>query len=207
MNTTRTSTQPLLFQTADLQARELTEAELPELQAFYDANPFYFQTINGHPAGPDDARIDFEERPPAHMSFSRQWFIGLRLHEQPDAPLGGVAIVVSDLVARQVWHLSLFLIATPLHGQGIAAPAYQALESWVSGQGARWLRLGVVQGNARAEAFWARQGYAELRTREGVDTGGRINTLSVRLKPLQAGAGLDDYLRLAPRDQPGSNLP
>jgi hypothetical protein len=118
-----------------------------------------------------------------------------------------VAIVVSDLVARQVWHLSLFLIATPLHGQGIAAPAYQALESWVSGQGARWLRLGVVQGNARAEAFWARQGYAELRTREGVDTGGRINTLSVRLKPLQAGAGLDDYLRLAPRDQPGSNLP
>lgn len=69
------------------------------------------------------------------------------------------------------------------------------------------MRLGVVRGNARAEAFWTRQGYTELRTREGVDTGGRFNTLSVRLKPLRADPGLEVFLRLVPRDDPGSTLP
>ncbi len=201
------SARHLLFQTEQLQARELSEADLPSLQAFFDANPAYFMTINGRPAGPDDARLEWEEKPPAHLSFTRRWFMGLYARDQAGEPLVGVADVLSDLCVPQTWHLALFIIATAMHGRGVARPAYQALEDWARAQGARWMRLGVVQGNARAEAFWARQGYAELRTREGVDTGGRINTLSVRLKPLQADAGLDDYLRLAPRDQPGSLLP
>lgn len=207
MNTTSPSSQPWLFQTADLQARELAEAELPALQAFYDANPAYFMAVNGRPAGPDDARLEWEEQPPAHLSFTGRWFMGLYAHRQPGAPLAGVAVVLSDLCVPQAWHLGLFIIATALHGRGVAGPAYQALEDWARAQGARWMRLGVVQGNSRAEAFWTRQGFIELRTREGVDTGGRINTLSVRLKPLRADAALDDYLRQAPRDQPGSTLP
>lgn len=207
MNTTTTCSQPWLFQTADLQARELAEAELPALQAFYDANPAYFMAVNGRPAGPDDARLEWEEQPPAHLSFTRRWFMGLYAHRQSGAPLAGVVVVLSDLCVPQAWHLGLFIIATELHGRDVAGPAYQALEDWARAQGARWMRLGVVQGNSRAEAFWTRQGFIELRTREGVDTGGRINTLSVRLKPLRADAALDDYLRQAPRDQPGSTLP
>lgn len=196
-----------LFQTPALRAHELAETELPALQAFYDANPAYFMAVNGRPAGPDDARLEWEEQPPAHLSFTRRWFMGLRAREQAGEPLVGVAVVVSDLCAPQAWHLGLFIIATALHGRGVAGPAYQALEDWARAQGARWMRLGVVRGNARAEAFWTRQGFIELRTREGVDTGGRMNTLSVRLKPLQADVGLDDYLRLVPRDQPGSTQP
>lgn len=196
-----------LFQTPVLRAHELAETELPALQAFYDANPAYFMAVNGRPAGPDDARLEWEEQPPAHLGFTRRWFMGLRAREQAGEPLVGVAVVVSDLCAPQAWHLGLFIIATALHGRGVAGPAYQALEDWARAQGARWMRLGVVRGNARAEAFWTRQGFIELRTREGVDTGGRMNTLSVRLKPLQADVGLDDYLRLVPRDQPGSTQP
>ncbi len=72
--------------------------------------------------------------------------------------------------------------------------------------GARWLRLGVVEGNASAERFWARQGFQQVRTRAGVDTGGRVNTLRVLVKPLAA-EPLAAYLALLPRDQPGSGLP
>ena len=38
-------------------------------------------------------------------------------------------------------------IARRLHGQGLAGPLYHALESWMRGSGARWLRLGVVEGH------------------------------------------------------------
>ena len=198
-----------LFATAALEARELGEPDLPALQALFDANPEYFLAVNGRKPDADLARIEFEERPPPPMSYTRQWALGLYERHAPGAPLVGVAIVVADLCAPQVWHVALFLVATRLHGQGVAGPAYQALEEWMRGQGARWLRLGVVVGNGRAEAFWTRQGFGELRRREGVDTGGRINAISVRLKPLrEAGPGeIAAYLERVPRDRPGSSLP
>ena len=56
-------------------------------------------------------------------------------------------------------------------------------------------------------------GYAEVRVRENIDTGGRLNTLRVMVKPLPAAGNehlahyLARYLALVPRDQPGSALP
>jgi GNAT superfamily N-acetyltransferase len=205
---------PLLFAGGGLIARELRRNEIPLLQAFYDANPEYFLTINGVPPPPDLAAIEFDEVPPPHLSFERQWRLGLfeplpaerAMGHDSDGRLAGIVMVTSDLGLRGVWHLGLFVIATRLHGTGAAAGACGALEGWVRECGARYLRLGVVQGNARAERFWARQGYRELRQRAGVDTGGRINTVRVMLKPL-ADEGIEAYLRAAPRDQPGSPLP
>jgi GNAT superfamily N-acetyltransferase len=195
---------PPLFQSAALVARELRADEVPQLQALFDANPEYFVAVNGRHAKPDEAQVEFDELPPPHLGFSRRWFLGLfdRGHA-----LVGVAIVVSDLGAPGVWHLALFLLATALHGQGLAGPTFQALEAWVRGQGARWLRLGVVEGNARAQRFWARQGFQAVRTREGTDTGGRINTVHVLVKPMTADADPAAYLALMPRDRPGSTLP
>jgi GNAT superfamily N-acetyltransferase len=197
-----------LFESVALLACELAESDLPALQALFDANPEYFLAVNGRKPGADLARVEFEERPPPHLSHTRQWTLGLYEKDVPGTPLAGVAIVVADLCTPAVWHVALFLVATRLHGQGVAGPAFQALQAWMREQGARWLRLGVVVGNARAEAFWNRQGFAELRRREGVDTGGRINDISVRLKPLRETPGeIDAYLEQVPRDRPGSVLP
>jgi GNAT superfamily N-acetyltransferase len=193
-----------LFEAAGLHARELRADEVPQLQALFDANPGYFVSVNGRPAKPDEARAEFDEMPPPHLGFSRRWCLGLfdRGHT-----LVGVAIVVADLGAPGVWHLALYLLATAMHGRGVAGPTYAALEAWVRGQGARWLRLGVVEGNTRAQRFWARQGFQAVRQREGIDTGGRINTVHVLVKPVTAGADLAAYLALMPRDRPGSTLP
>lgn len=196
-----------IFCTESFNVRELTEQEVPALQALFDANPEYFMAINGQPADPEDAWLEWAERPPAHMSYSRQWLLGVYSKHEPGARLLGVIVLSSDLCAEGVCHVGLFLLATALHGQGVAAPLYQALEDWARRGGARWMRLGVVRGNRRAEAFWARQGFAEMRTREGVDTGGgKLNTISVQLKALGE-AGVDAYLALVPRDRPGSTLP
>jgi hypothetical protein len=78
-----------------------------------------------------------------------------------------------------------------------------ALEAWMAGEGAQWSRLGVVVGNARAERFWQREGYRDVRRREGVQIGDRVNDLRVMAKPL-AGGTLAQYLELVARDRPGS---
>lgn len=181
----------------------MTEADAPWLQAFMDANPLYFVTINGRPAGPDDALSELTERPPAEMPYREvHW---LAFVDEAGA-LQGVANVVSDLLAPGVWHTGLFIVATALHGSAAARTLYEALEAWMQRSGAQWLRLGVVLGNARAEAFWLRMGYSEVRQRLNVDTGGRLNTIRVMAKPLATDARFENYLAMVPRDRPDSAL-
>ena len=78
---------------------------------------------------------------------------------------------------------------------------HDGLVQWAIANGMRWIRLGVVSGNARAERFWTKRGYVDLRMRTGIKMGTRVNDVRVMVKPLTS-ATLDDYLALVPRDRP-----
>jgi RimJ/RimL family protein N-acetyltransferase len=192
-----------VFETSSHFARELTSPELPELQALLDANPEYFITVSGAPPSPSEARDEFEEEPPAHITHGRRWFLGFF---NENGQLQGVTIVVRDLAATGVWHIALYLWASQLHGSGAPLAMHAALEAWATQSGAEWLRLGVVVGNRRAERFWEKLGYAEVRRREGVIAGDRSNIVKVMVKPLLA-QPLATYTTLVPRDRPDSTLP
>jgi GNAT superfamily N-acetyltransferase len=112
-----------------------------------------------------------------------------------------MANVVSDFLAKGVWHIGLYIVATRLHGSGLAQLLYEHLERWSHELGARWMRLGVVEGNRRAERFWERNAFAEVRKRHGVEMGARTNTVRVMAKPLDS-ANLSEYLALVARDRP-----
>ena len=94
--------------------------------------------------------------------------------------------VVSDLLAPGVWHIGLFIVETRAHGNGMARSLMRELEQWAVGRGANWLRLGVVEGNSRAERFWEKCGFVEVRRREGLPMGTKVNTVRVMVKPLAA---------------------
>jgi len=189
-----------LFGDAEFQARPLLDNDLPMLQAFFVANPDYFIAVNGVPPRSDEARQEFDERVPAGMAYERQYRLGLF---DAQGGLIGVAWLVSILFAAGVWHIGLFIVATALHGSGRAQAMHQALHDWIACQGARWIRLGAVVGNRRAERFWEKLGYLEVRRRTGIQTGLRISTVRVFVKGV-GGAGLDEYLQRVERDRPGS---
>jgi len=192
----------VVFNAGDLRGVVLGEADIPALQQFFEANPLYFETVNGQSPRSDEARQEFDDLPPAGMPFSGRWLIGL---VDAAGRLQGMASVLSDFLADGVWHVGLFIVDTRLHGRGMAAAAYHAMEAWMQAGGARWLRLGAVIGNRRAEHFWPKVGYRQVRLREGVQTGLRISTLRVFVKPL-GDAGIDDYLQRVARDRPDSAL-
>jgi len=76
----------------------------------------------------------------------------------------------------------LFIVATARHGTGDAQVLNEGLEDWARANGAKWLRLGVVQGNVRAERYWESLGYIQTRTREGMQMGKLTNTVRVMVK-------------------------
>ena len=181
--------------------RELGAVDVDAAQRFFETNPEYFLTVNGEAPRADEAKHEFTDLPPAGMPYRAMWLLGF--HDERDGELIGVATIVGDFLQPHVWHVGLFVVATALHGSGAAHALYRRLERWMVEQGARWLRLGVVQGSVRAERFWARCGYVQVRERGPVAMGRKTNLLGVMAKPL-AGGTIDEYLALVERDRPSA---
>ena len=179
-------------------ATEADRSAAAELQAFYEANPGYYEITHGHAPAPDAALQGFNFRPPADMPYTAltTWLV----RERDSGRLVGEVSVATDLLAPGVTHLGFFMVATSLQGTGFAAEVNAAYEAWAIEQGARWLRLGVVEAHRRAHRFWLRQGYTEVCQRRGYVLGDLSHTLLVMAKPLAANS-LDDYLAAVPRDR------
>lgn len=182
----------------NLRTIEITSSEEPLLQRFFETNPQYFLAVNGEPAGPNEAHEEIHGELPTGWRFTKKWMVG---YVDAQNNLSAMANIISDLLAPHVWHIGLFVVATSRHGTGDAQTIYHGLESWAKASGAQWLRLGVVEGNARAEHFWESLGYMQTRTREGVVMGKLTNSIRVMVKPL-AGGSIEQYLALIERDRP-----
>ena len=188
------------FARAPFRAHPLVASDVPSLQVFFEENPDYFLAVNGEPPRPREAQEEFDDLPPADISFNEKWLIGFA---DSTGKLVGFAGVLSDILAARVWHIGIFIVGSSLHGTGAAAALYDTLERWMAANGAVWIRLGVVEGNVKAERFWRKTGYREVRKRLGVAMGSRTNDVRVLVKPLE-NRSIAEYLALVQRDNPDS---
>jgi len=187
----------------ELRVSELDAGSESLLQRFFEENPLYFECVNGEPPQPTEAHEAIHGALPAGWPYTKKWVIG---YADAHGSLAAMANVVSDLLAPSVWHIGIFIVATSRHGSGDAHLLYRSLESWARSHGAQWLRLGVIQGNVRAERFWERQRFIQTRVRSAVSMGKLTHTLRVMFKPL-AGGSMAQYLALVERDRPESEAP
>ena len=186
------------FTTGEFVVQQAERADIPEIQAFTEENPEYWLLTHGHPPNSDDAAKSFDWRPPADMSYSEHFSFLVR-HSSTREILAQID-VATDLLAAGVYHLGFFVTATRTHGSGFAHRLHEAYERWAIDRGARWSRLGVVQANGRAEAFWRRHAYAEVKRDDGYLLGDRSHVLLTMVKPLR-GETLRGYLEVVPRDR------
>lgn len=187
-----------LFSGEGFRAVEMFAFDAPRLQAFFEANAAYFLALSGAPAGPREAEECLASRPPDGWRHQRKWML---FFVDADGAVIGMADLLAGLFAPAVWHLGLFVAATPLHGGGMPHAMYAGLEAWVRSRGARWVRLGVVERNVRAARFWQRVGFTEVRVRPDYEVGGGRHRLHVLAKPLGA-PDWEWYRRNVPRDDP-----
>lgn len=176
----------------------IDEVQAPRLQAFFEANPEYFRTVYGRIAKPTEAHEQLHDLPPPEMPYADRWVLAFDDERGRMVAMGGV---LADFLAEGVWHIGLFIVASDLHGTGIGRAVHDALASWMRARGARWIRLGVVVGNVKAERFWERMGYREVRRRLRVAFDDGPRDLRVMVKPLD-GASLEGYLERVARDRP-----
>jgi GNAT superfamily N-acetyltransferase len=186
-----------VFETAGHRAEVARRDDIAALQAFLQANPAYTRLVEGREVAPDAAATEFDDEPPAAFAFDWRWLLLVR--ERASGELVGVIDLVKDLLAPGIWHVGLFFVAERPHGSGVAAELHAALQHWMHGQGARWLRLNVADRNLRGARFRRRQGYAFVCPREWTAPSGRVNTVWTLVKPL-AGESLAGYFAAQTRD-------
>jgi GNAT superfamily N-acetyltransferase len=126
MGTTMTAT---LFGSEWFRAVELDAEDIAGLQRFFDENPEYFVIVTGKGPQASEAADEFGPLPEA-FSYTKKWVIGF---VDESGSMIGMAAVVSDLIAQHVWHIGLFIVATRLHGTGVARRLFEHLERWAQG--------------------------------------------------------------------------
>lgn len=173
--------------------------DAPALQDFLDANPLYSQIVNGRPFRSGEALEEITDVPP----FAHRQAHAVALLDRTSGAWLGFVSLVDGLIDPGVCHIGLFLVGSAWHGTGLATEVYTALEQRARTSGARWMRLGVVVGNVRAERFWRRMGFEEVRQRHGQPYEGPSTSVRVLFKPLGA-AGRSEYLACVERDRPDS---
>ncbi len=177
----------------------LSARDAPALQAFLDANPLYSEIVNGRPFRQGEALEEITEAPP----FAHAAVHALGVLARDGGEWLGFVSLVDDLFVPGVCHIGLLVVATAQHGSGLADELVATLIERARAREAHWMRLGVVVGNARAERFWTRMGFEELRQRHGMPYEGPSTSVRVMLKRLDEST-VADYLSLVERDRPDS---
>ncbi|WP_338847728.1 GNAT family N-acetyltransferase [Massilia sp. W12] len=185
-----------------VQRLQLQHAAL--LQDLYQRNPAYFIISGDAPAAPDAAWRDLAAgAPTAWPHRARAMYALCDQDGQAQAAVDWAA----DLFAPGVWHIGFVLLDARWQGQGQARALYQVLEQHALAHGARWMRLGVLQNNPRAQAFWRASGFAFLRSRS-IGEQGAPRMADVMLKCLRAHSAAEQqqeraaYLAQVARDRP-----
>jgi GNAT superfamily N-acetyltransferase len=189
-----------MFSSPKFRAVTLSEANAPRLQEFFERNPEYSLLVDGEPPGPGRALENIRATLPDGYAYTEVITLGW---ENSAGQMVAMANCVFDLLATGVFHIGLFMVDTRHWGSGSGRGCCAALENGARKTGMRWLRLGVVIGNTRAEEFWSDCGFVEVRRREGVEMGRKIQNLRVMVKPL-CGEPIADYLERVARDNPGA---
>lgn len=127
------------------------------LQRVFEAAPAYFETVTGLPPGSAEAQSTFTALPP-DKSYDDKFVWGLYAGER----MIGCADVIRGYPVRAKALIGLLLLAENWQRKGFGRAFALLLEQVI----ADWpeiptLRIGVVDRNVGAIAFWRKLGYRE----------------------------------------------
>lgn len=131
--------------------RPITEADKPALRTAFKGDHEYFEVINGR-------EIALEEVCSHVPSGSAPDDKFLFVIEQ-GGQVAGMIDLIRDHPEVGVWHLGFLYVVDGFRG-GMGRRALRGLYPWLKAQGARVVRLGVVEPNVRARHLYATEGFA-----------------------------------------------
>ena len=139
------------------EVRPVAEEDVGAVLALLQSDPEYF-ALEGPQPTEETLRADLTNLPPRCIPSQKHY---LALWQ------GGEVKAVLDLVdgypRENTLFAGLLLVDPALRGQGVGSTIVSALLTAADKAGFERVRLGCLQNNPRAHAFWQRMGFADVR--------------------------------------------
>jgi GNAT superfamily N-acetyltransferase len=153
----------------------LTAADEGELQDLFVRCSDFHELAEGVPTPPGAASEELVARPPG-TPLRDKFSFGI-------SAAGGGMVGYLDLIrnhpAEGEWWIGLLMLEPAERGAGLGSRVYRAAAEWVARQGGTAIHIGVLEHNPKAERFWRRQGFQEVRRVEWVAGTGRVGRLII----------------------------
>ncbi len=133
----------------------LTENDIPRAQVLMEESLDFFLLFSGQPAVENEGENLFSELPKGRQLTDKTIF-GL-FHQEK---LVGVIDSVVGYPDEFCWFIGLFLIHPDWRGGGLGSNWLEAYLAHAKANGARTVRLGVVEQNIAGRRFWERNGFS-----------------------------------------------
>jgi GNAT superfamily N-acetyltransferase len=138
--------------------RPLEDRDASPIQALFDEDPEYFLGMNGRNIPLEEIR---NALPPGHSRDDKFLYALER-----EARLAGMIDVIRGFPEPHTWYLGFLFIAKEFRGAHLGRNTLHALYNWARAHGAKAIRLGVVEDNARARWLYATEGFVFQAMRE-----------------------------------------
>ncbi|MFG6115656.1 GNAT family N-acetyltransferase [Halobacillus sp. MO56] len=131
----------------------VTEATMEEILEILNSNPVYNELENGNPMRSEkEVRNEFLNTETESL-----------LVKVEDRNIGVIDFLPNNPKDKTPW-IGLLMIHGVYQGKGYGRKVYEALEEKLIEENYHNVRLGVLQENEAAKAFWITQGYEYYRT-------------------------------------------
>lgn len=149
----------MIFQFREIQ----TEEEIALAYQIYRSNTEYFQLVSGKAPTRQDVLNDKSACPPGVSPTQKKY--GMYLAEESGDPVA-VVDVLEGFSNPETYYIGLFLVDGSRQRTGLGTALYEQLEAHARECGFQRMRLGVVNTNHKARAFWKAMGFAWVKTVE-----------------------------------------
>jgi GNAT superfamily N-acetyltransferase len=151
----------VFFELPPCRVARLDLPDLATLQDLLERCPDYFELVEGRAVRHSEAADLLADCPPG-WSAEDKLLLGIFDEQQQ---LVGILDAVPDYPVRSTWFIGLLLLDPACRSHGLGRRFYRAFEAWAARAGAVRIELGVVEANAAAARFWARQGFRRIERR------------------------------------------
>lgn len=150
-----------------IEVARLHEPDAHKILELCQGNPLYYESLD-RPPSLEWVLGDFGTLPPGR-TLEDKLYLGFY---QSDA-LCAVLDIVFGYPCPHIAYIGFFMVAAPVQGRGLGSELIAHVLAWFGALGYARVRLGVVEGNPQAKAFWTKCGF-DFTGESGVAYGKRV---------------------------------
>jgi ribosomal protein S18 acetylase RimI-like enzyme len=149
-----------LFEVEEYRVRRVSEEDTPLLRNLGERCLEHLELHYGSPPDPDQMiRELLTDLPPGKALADK---FGMGVFNRSGRLVGGID-VIRDFPEPREWYLGLLVLDPKYRNHGLGPKLLAALEHWLQGQGAAYLRLAASEHNEAGRRFWTRSGFETVK--------------------------------------------